>query len=211
MLFLTRFIIYLGHEIKWKNALAFIAAKRNAYSIGITDVMTKPQYICMCHPLFLNFYQFHLVWILLLIFPLEIIIFFKDNMIFTSYISWNESDSYLQCSYSWMWFLFAFILHIFSFCSSHQRFGGCLENIKGLSFTYSQANTGTSFLTLSILHIWNNSLTSWSKKLVFKSPPFTDELSSQNTVLLPADKLLTLPPMQLNYTYFWQGWKVSNS
>lgn len=98
-------------------------------------------------------------------------------MIFTSHISWNESNSYLQCSYSWMWFLLAFILHIYSFCSSHQRFGGCLENITGLSFTYRQANTGTSFLTLSVLHTWNNSLTSWSKKLVFKSPPFTDELS----------------------------------
>lgn len=31
----------------------------------------------------------------------------------------------------------------------------------------------------------------------------------QNTAQLPADKLLTLPAMQLNY--FWQGWKVLNS
>jgi len=33
----------------------------------------------------------------------------------------------------------------------------------------------------------------------------------QNTVRLPDEKLLTLPAMQLNYMYFWQGWKVSNS
>lgn len=91
MLFVTRLIIYLGHEIKWENALTFVAAKMNAYSTAITH--TRCNHETSVHiyvtPPFYNFYQFHLVWISLVIFPLEYFFFFKDNMIFTSHISWN--------------------------------------------------------------------------------------------------------------------------
>lgn len=130
-------------------------------------------------------------------------------MIFSSHIFWN-GIKFLLAAFSHVGCKFYLLLScIFSLSAHHTKDLVDVWKTKGFSFIYRQENTDTSFFILSVLCTSNNSLTSWSKIIVVKSHLQHMNYQGQNTAQLPADKLLTLPAMQLNY--FWQGWKVLNS
>lgn len=107
--------------------------------------------------------------------------------------------------------LYFYLTCLFSLCIYSTKDFLCLGNMKVFSYTWREANTETSFFfsTLSKLHTWNNSLTSWREKRYSNPHLWHIDCQGQNTVQLPAEH--TLPTIQLNSRYFWQGWKVSNS
>lgn len=190
MLFLTRLIIYLGHEIKWectdiyrgKNKWLFYCS--NSYSR-----LNNKTSVHVCHSPFFKFVPLLSCLNFTAYFSSRnYFCFFKQRDFYWShFLKWNQiptcSVFTVGCNFylllSCIFSLFAY--HAKDLVDGWKTWSVFLlpadKQIQAVPFSLSQYHTP------EIIH-WTN----WSNKVGFKSSPFKDELQGQNSVqLLPAD------------------------